>query len=195
MRKINIRGMVVAAIMGALGFVLMLVSFKVSFMPSNLSFDVSELPALITSFSFGPMYGVLCCLIKNLLHVFQSQTLTIGELSNFILGSVFVYTAGIIYKRKRTRAGALWGSILGSVAMAIFGLFSNYYIVYPIYAKLYMPMETIMKMYTTILPTIENLWQGLLVFNLPFTLVKGLITSLLCFLIYKKLSPILKNKT
>ena len=194
MKKINTRGLVVTAIMGTVSFILMLLDFSVPFMPSFISFDVSELPSLITSFTFGPVYGVLSCLIKNLLHVFISRTLTVGELSNFILGAVFVFTAGIIYKHKKTRIGALIGSLSGSVAMAVVGVFSNYFIVYPAYAKLYMPMEVILGMYKAILPTVGNLWEALLIFNLPFTFVKGLVASIICFFIYKKLSPILKNK-
>ncbi len=194
MKKLNTRGIIVASIMGALSFVLMLISFNFPFMPSFISFDVSELPALITSFTFGPVYGVLTCLIKNILHVFISRTLTVGELSNFILGSVFVFTAGVVYKHKKTRLGALIGSVSGSAAMAIIGVFSNYFVVYPAYAKLYMPMEAILGMYKVILPSVENLWQALLIFNLPFTFAKGLVVTVICFLVYKKLSPILKSK-
>ena len=71
-------------------------------------------------------------------------------------------------------------------------MLSNYYIIYPIYA-LTIPMDAIMGMYKAILPSVSNLWQALLIFNLPFTLVKGLINVFLCMLIYKKLSPLLKG--
>lgn len=192
MKKNNIRGLTVSAIMGALSFVIMLLAFSIPIVPSFIEFDFSELPALITSFAFGPLYGVLVCLIKNLLHLFITKTMAVGEISNFLLGAIFVYVAGVVYKHKKNRAGALIGAFSGSAIMAIVSVFTNYYIVYPIYAILFMPKEAILGAYKAILPTVNNLWQALIIFNVPFNMVKGFTVSLVCFVIYKKLSPILK---
>ena len=40
----------------------------------------------------------------------------------------------------------------------------------------------------------DGLFQALLVFNLPYTFCKGLVIALITFVIYKRLSPILKGK-
>ena len=101
--------------------------------------------------------------------------------------------AGLIYKHKKTKKSAVLGALLGAVIMAAFSMVSNYYIVYPIYTK-FMPMDVIIAAYSSILPSIKNLWQALFVFNLPFTFVKGLVNVLIATLIYKPLSPILKGK-
>ena len=77
--------------------------------------------------------------------------------------------------------------------MALLSLVTNYFIVYPFYTAL-MPMETIMGMYQTILPSVDTLWEALLVFNLPFTFIKGLFSVVITFLIYKKISPLIKGK-
>ena len=68
-KAFSIRGMVVMAIMSALGFVLMVLNFPLPIMPGFIKFDFSELPAIITSFAFGPWYGVGVCFFKNLLHL------------------------------------------------------------------------------------------------------------------------------
>ena len=193
MKKINVRGLAVSAIMGSLSFVLMLLAFSLPFLPSFLEFDISDLPALITSFAFGPLYGILVCFIKNLLHLLVTRSLMVGELSNFILGSVFVGIAGIIYKKGKSKTSAFWGSFLGAAVMALFGVLSNYYVVYPVYAAVFMPYDAILGLYRAILPSIKNLWQALLIFNLPFTFIKGLFDVAICMAIYKKLSPILKT--
>jgi len=159
-------------------------------MPGFIKFDFSDLPALLAAFSLGPVYGVVTELIKNLVHLPVSNSAMIGELSNFILGAAFVFTAGLIYKKDRTRKGALLGSIIGAAVMAVVSLPINYYIVYPIYEN-FMPLENIIGAYQAILPRVKTLWQCLLVFNVPFTLLKGLVDVLITFLIYKKLSPIL----
>lgn len=196
MKKINTRGLAVAGILGAVGFVLMLLEFPLAFIiPSFIKFDFSELPALIASFAFGPIYGVLVCLIKNLLHLFATTTMGVGELSNFVLGAIFVAIAGYIYKYHKDRNGALIGCVAGSVVMAIVSVATNYFVVYPAFSLiLNLPMEAIIGMYKALLPTADNLFKALVIFNLPFNVAKGLIITVVCFLIYKKLSPILKHK-
>lgn len=195
MQKQNIRNIAVTAIMGAIGFILMMLEFPISFLiPSFIKFDFSELPALITAYALGPWYGVLVCFIKNALHLFVGTTAGVGELSNFVLGAVFVYISGVIYKRNKTRKGALTGALIGAVLMAVISVATNYFFVYPIYANMLIPMDAIVGMYSALLPSVDNLFEALLIFNLPFNLAKGLIDAAICFVIYKKLSPILKAK-
>jgi len=184
----------VSSIFGALGFVLMLLEFPLPFLiPSFIQFDFSEIPAVIATFAYGPLYGVMVCFLKNLLHLFVTSSFGVGELSNFILGAIFVGTAGIVYKRMHTRKGALIGTLLGAFIMAVLSIFTNYFVVYPAYVEIYgMPMEAILGMYKALLPVADNLWKALIIFNLPFNLVKGIIDAAICFVVYKKLSPILK---
>lgn len=194
MQKQNIRNITVTAIMGAIGFILMLLEFPLSFIiPTFIKFDFSELPALITAFALGPWWAVIVCFIKNALHLFVGTTAGVGELSNFVLGTVFVYTAGLIYKKNKTRKGALSGAVIGAVLMAVISVATNYLFVYPIYAKMLIPMEAIVGMYSALLPSVDGLLEALLIFNLPFNLVKGLIDAAVCFIIYKKISPVLKQ--
>lgn len=193
MKNKNLRKVTVTAILAALSSALMFVSFSVPLMPSFIKLDFSELPALIASFSLGPMYGVCVVLVKNLVNVFFSTTGGVGELSNFIIGAVFVFTAGMIYKKKKCRSYALIGAVVGSFLMAGIGLISNYYVVYPIYQN-FMPLEAIMGLYQAIYPGVKNLWQALIVFNVPFTFIKGMLNTLITFVIYKKISPIIKGK-
>ena len=193
-KKFNIKSLAVVAIMGAIGFILMVLEFPMPFLiPPFIKFDFSELPAIITAFALGPIQGIIVCLIKNLLHLFVTTSAGVGELSNFILGAIFVGTAGIIYRYKKTRSGALIGSIVGALLMAVISVVSIYFVVYPAYVTLYgMPMEAIIGMYKALLPASDTLLKSLLIFNLPFTFAKGMIDALICFVVYKKLSPILK---
>lgn len=192
MNKSSIRKIAVTAILAAMSSVLMFINFSIPIMPNFIKVDFSELPALIASFTMGPWYGVLVCLVKNLVNLFQTSTGGVGELSNFIIGSAFVFTAGIIYKHKKNRTGALIGATAGAALMAIIGLFSNYYIVYPIYMN-FMPEEAIIGMYRAIYPGIKDLFHALVIFNIPFTFVKGMANTAITFLIYKKISPIIKG--
>lgn len=182
--------MTVTAMLSAAAALLMFLEFPVPIMPSFIKLDVSELPALLASFSLGPVYGVLVCLIKNLANLLHTSSAGVGELCNFLLGAVFVSTAGLVYAKMRSRKGALLGSFVGAFMMAVLSLPINYYISYPFYAN-FMPMESIIGMYSAIFPVVDDLFDCLLIFNVPFTLFKGLLDVGLTFLIYKPLSPIL----
>lgn len=189
----KIRKLTVTAILGAVAAVLMFLQFSVPVMPGFIKMDVANFPALIASFALGPVSGVGVCLIKNLLNLFTTSTGGVGELSDFILGCIMVIPAGLIYKRKKTRGGALLGAVIGAVCMAGCSLLTNYYITYPVYTN-FMPMEQIISAYQLILPSVDSLWKALLIFNVPFTFVKGLLCAIITFLVYKPLSPILKGK-
>ena len=186
----------VIGIMSALGFVLMLLEFPLPFIiPGFIKFDFSELPALICSFAYGPLSGILVCLVKNVLHLPFTSSACVGELSNFILGAIFVGVAGLIYKRSKSRKTALIGTVVGAVTMTLISVVTNYFVVYPAFSVIYgLPMDLIIGMYKGILPTADTLFKALVIFNLPFNFVKGMVDAGICFLVYKRLSPILKVK-
>ena len=185
----------VTAMLSAVAFILMFIEFPIpALIPSFVKMDVSDLPELLAAFSLGPIYGVAVTFLKNLLHiVFKGTTSAyVGELCNFLLGAVFSMAAGFIYQRKKSRKSALIGAIIGAVLMAIVSVPMNYYVVYPAYVVCYgMPLEAIIGMYQAILPSADSLIKCLTIFNMPFTFCKGMLDVLLCFLIYKPLSPLL----
>lgn len=190
--NVNVRRMTMTAMLAAVATVLMFISFSVPLMPGFIKLDFSELPALIAAYAFGPVSGVTVCLVKNLVNVLFTTTGGVGELSNFVLGASFVFTAGMVYKHKKNRRSALTGALTGAAAMAVIGVFSNYYVVYPVYTA-FMPMEAILGMYRAINPNVETLWDALVWFNMPFTFFKGLCSTAMAFVIYKPLSPVLKG--
>lgn len=193
-KKVNVQYLTVTAMLTAIAYILMFLDFSIPFiMPEFIKMDLSELPALIGSFAMGPLCGVLVCLLKNVLHLAITTTGGVGELSNFLLGVAFVAPAGLIYKHKKSRKSALAGSLLGDVFMGIFSVVSNYFLVYPFYYN-FMPKETVLNAYQAILPQMHSILQCLICFNLPFTMVKGLFSVVITFLIYKHISPILKGR-
>jgi riboflavin transporter FmnP len=131
--------------------------------------------------------------LKNALHLFGANTAGVGELAHFLMGIFFVVPAGLLYRHCKSRKTALLGSLVGSFAMGLSCVAINYFVVYPIYYQIMIPKAVILAAYQDILPSIDSIFKSLLVFNLPFTAAKGIIVSLICFFIYKKLSPILKK--
>ena len=191
----KVRVLTGTAMLGAVAAVLMYLEFPIPIMPAFVKLDVSELPALIASFAYGPVSGILVCLIKNLIKLPSTSTAAVGELFNFVMGALFVGVAGLIYKRTKTRKGAIVGALLGALVMAVVSVPYNYFIVYPAYVVMYhLPLDAIIGMYQAINPNVNGLLACLLVFNLPFTFVKGALDAALCFLVYKPLSPILHGR-
>ena len=191
--KISVRYITVTAMLSAVAYVLMFIDFPIPFLiPSFIQMDISELPALVGAFSMGPMCGVLICMVKNLLHLFITSTGGVGELSNFLLGVMFVLPAGILYSRQKNKKTALKGAVIGAILMGLVSIAVNYFLTYPIYYN-FMPEEVILEAYRAIVPSMENILQCLVCFNMPFTIFKGLCTVGITMLIYKHISPILKG--
>ena len=193
-KNINVHQLVTVAVASTVSFILMVLNFNLPIAPGFIKFDFSDIPALILSFSYGPVAGVLTELVKNLLHLFRTSTMGVGELSNFLLGCAFVIPAGIIYKRNKTRKGALIAMLTGTVCFSLMGIISNYFIMFPFYTTLMnIPMETIIGMCQKILPFIDSQFEVILLSVTPANLIKGIAVSLVTFLLYKRLSPILKK--
>lgn len=191
--QFNTRHLTAIAMLSAASYVLYLLGFKIHIVPSHLTMDFSELPAVIAALSMGPLAGVLVCLIKNIFHLLISHTMWIGELSNFILGAAFCVSTGLIYKRKKTKKNAIVALICGSVIMALISIPSNYFLIYPLYDKIAMPMEKIMALYQVINPNVTSLLLALVLFNVPFTFVKAMVSAIVTIVIYKPLSKIIKG--
>jgi riboflavin transporter FmnP len=184
----------VVAVMSALSTVLMYLQLGVPFVPGFLKFDFSELPALMTSFAISPIAGVCVSFLKNLLHLFGTTTMGVGELSNFLMSATYVFFAGLIYQKIKSRKGALLGSAIGTLASAIISFPVNYFITYPVFFVIFAPKDAILGAYSALIPFIDSLPEALLVVNMPLTAAKGIVCAAIAFLIYKPLSPILKGK-
>ena len=169
----------VTAMLSAVAFALMFIEFPIpALIPSFVKLDISDLPELLAAFSLGPVYGVTVTFLKNLLHILIKGTSSayVGELFNFLMGSVFAFSAGMIYQWKKSRKTALIGSVAGAVLMAVLSVPLNYFLVYPAYVVCYgLPLDAIIGMYQAILPSADSLIKCLVIFNMPFTFCKGML--------------------
>ncbi len=195
--KTNTRKITVTAMLSAVAFILMFLEFPIPIMPPFIKLDISDLPAFLGAFALGPVSGIVIELLKNILHILIKGTSSagVGELSNFLLGCFCVVPAALIYQKNKSRKSAIIGAVVGCVVMGIVSLPINYFVVYPAYVKFYgLPLEAIIGMYQKINPNVDGLFACLLVFNVPFTFCKGLLDALICYLVYKPLSPVLHGK-
>lgn len=197
-KKSSISARTVAQIgmLAAVATVLMLFEIPLPFAPSFYELDFSEVPILIGCFAMGPAAGACIELIKILLNFIINGTITagVGEIANFLIGCSLVVPAGIIYRKMHSKKGALIGMTVGTLFMTIVGCFLNAYILLPTYAKAFeMPIDALVGMGTAINANITSLFTFVAFAVAPFNLLKGVLVSLIVFLVYKKISPILHN--
>ena len=180
------------AMLSAVAFALQFLEFPIPIMPAFIKLDFSDLPELLAAFAYGPL---AVAGIKNLIHLPLSSSMYVGELSNFLLGAVLSVAAGAIYKKHKTKRGALAAAVLSAVIMGLISVPVNYWIIYPLYYNvLGFPQAAVLDMYQAILPATKSILQALFIFNLPFTVAKGLLCAALCAGIYKPLSPLLHGR-
>ena len=191
--KLSIRTMSSVAVLSAVAFVLAFFEFPVPLSPSFARMDLSDFPALIGSFAFGPVAGILIELIKNLLGLFSSATGGIGELANFLMGASYVAAAGLIYKLHKTKKTALVGGIVGSVIMGIVAALANYFILLPLFEQ-FMPLEQLIASFGEKMPFIKTKLDVVIYNAFPFNLLKGLVITAVTMLVYKRIRPLLKGK-
>ncbi|MGM9526030.1 MAG: ECF transporter S component, partial [Peptococcaceae bacterium] len=134
--------------------------------------------------------GALIELVKILLNFVLNGTITggVGELGNLLVGCAFVVPAALVYRRQRNVKGMLLGMVAGTAAMVLLGSIVNYYVLLPVYATVFgQPLEFFIQMGNAINPAIVDLQTFILFAVAPFNLLKGIIISVLTFLIYRKL--------
>ena len=186
---------VVTAILGALSGALMFIKFPIPIAPSFYKLDFSDVASLIGGFALGPVASILINLIKNIINLIIEETTTafIGELSNFIMSCALTVPAAIYYKKNHTRKGALIGMIIGIVSLTVVAAILNYYVVIPAYVNLMgFPLEAIIGMGNKIFSNVNSLFTLVLFCTVPFNIIKGLLVCLVTFIIYKRVSSLIK---
>lgn len=188
--------LVMAALLGALAAILMVLDFNVPLAPNFIKFDFSDFPVLIGGFVFGPATGVVIAFLKIVLNLLFKPTTTmfVGEASNFLLSVCYMGVACLYYRNHRTKKGAVIGMLLATVATSVLAIFSNILVMFPMYAKLFgMSMQQIVGMVSAVNPFVKDITTMVIASLVPFNLFKYGVISIITFVSYKKIEVILKK--
>lgn len=197
-RILTTRKIAMIGVFSAIAAVLHIFDFPIFFAPEFYKLDFSEIPALVGAFAFGPVAGVMIEVCKIFLKLLIKGTSTafVGDLANFVIGCSFILPASIIYMYRKTKKNAIAASVIGTLCMTVFGTMFNAVYLLPAFSKLYgMPLDTIVGMGSAVNGSINSVTTLVIFAVAPMNLLKGGIVSLVTMLIYKKLSPILKEGT
>ena len=173
----NTKKIVMVGTFSAIAFILQMIGSMMGLKVGGfLEIEISDLPALIVTFAYGPVAGILVEFLKNLLHCFFTSTGFVGELANFIVNGSFVLVIGLFYKFNKTKKGAIIALILGSIIMPLSAAAVNYFIMLP----LFMPTASSAVKLGLVASTIT-----------PFNFFRAIVLSVITVICYKRLSPIL----
>ena len=193
------RRLCIIAICGAIAAVLHMLDFPLLFLaPEFYKLDFSELPVMLCGFYLGPSAAVFCEVIKIILKLLLKGTSTafVGDFANFVVGCSLVLPAVIIYHTKKSRTSALWGSIVGTIILTIFGSAFNAVYLLPNFAQLYqLPLDSIIAMGAEINGNIHNVSTFVFFCVAPLNLLKAVMVSVLTMLLYKRVARPLFGKT
>ncbi len=192
------RRVCIVAVCSAIATVLHILDFPLPFLaPGFYKLDFSELPVMLCGFFLGPSAAVSCEAVKILLKLLLKGTSTafVGDFANFAVGCSLVLPAVIVYHTKKTRASAVWGLIVGTVVLTVFGSLFNAVYLLPKFSQLYgLPLDGIIAMGSAINGSIHTLTTFVLLAVAPLNLIKGISVSVLTLLLYKRVARPLFNK-
>lgn len=176
MNKTNVRKLVLLSMFSALAYAVVLVFPKIE-VAGFLRYEPKDVVIAVGGFLLGPSAAAISSLLVALLEMFTiSDTGIIGCLMNALSTCSFALTASIIYKKKHTLSGAIFGLAAGTVAMVLVMLLWNWLIT-PMYMKV--PRSVVESM---LLPVF-----------LPFNALKAGLNSALTMMLYKPLTSALRS--
>ena len=166
-------------IMVAVSIVLLMI-VRIPFPPAPfLVYDPADIPIYITAFAFGPIEGLLVTLVVCIIQAFMlGGDLFYGFIMHFVATGIVAVIIGIMYRKNKTRKTAVialvTGVILTTAVMCVMNL-----LVTPHYMGA--PVEAVMAMIPTVI--------------IPFNLLKAGLNSLVTFLVYKRISVLLRRES
>jgi len=157
--------------------------------------DLSTLPAILAGFAMGSLQGVAVIIVKNLVHMLGTSTACVGELADILMSCAFVIPASLYYRKHKDRKSALKAMLIGSVCMVVVSVLVNYFILIPAYQVLMnLPLEVIIGMGQKVFGFIDTTVELVLAITAPFNILKAVVLSLVTYLLYKRVSPLLHQK-
>ena len=200
LKKMTMKQMSVIAVFGALSVILYyFAKFKLPFFPSWLDIQFSDVPALLTSFMYGPWTGVLVIVVRFFCKLPGTSTVGVGELADLIIGVSLCITAGYIYKKHRSIKGALCGMAIGMAVATFMATISNWLILIPAYKgiagfpqfALTGAMDTIISGGKGVVTDDNFMAYYLFVGVIPFNLFRYTLVFIITLVLYKRLKMLI----
>lgn len=203
-KKMNVKQMGVIAVFAALSVILYYFGkFNLPFFPSWLDVQFSDVPAILVSFMYGPLSGVITIFVRFFCKLPGTMTVGVGELADLLIGLAMVIPTGLFYKKHRTLKGAFISIGIGMASGTFVGVVANWLILIPAYINLaHFPMAALVKTMDGIISggngvVVESNFMAYYLFVgvLPFNLFRYVLVFAITILLYKRLSMLIEHFT
>ena len=182
MKQNKLTRLIIISILGALSFILMLIQFPLPFLPPFLTVDLSDIPAFIGFMLLGGTAGSLVIILKIVLFGLLMASEPVGPLANMLAAFALLLPIYFVYMKYQSRKSLLIGFAAGTLSLTLMMAVLNYFVLLPMYGLIIDHTDLIANIRAVVTAGI-----------IPFNIVKGIIVSLVAYLIYIKLLPKLKN--
>ena len=180
----------IISMMIAVSTIFYYIEFSLPIFPGFLKYDLSDIPAFITFYLLNPLSGILVLFFKNILHMFISSTMGIGELVNFISG-ILIITPFYFFNKKNEK---LKSFIFSTPIFLTSIFFVNLLLVIPLYDLiLNISPEALVSISSKIMPFIDNIYEYLFYVILPFNFIKFMLVVIVGNIVFKYINKNFKG--
>ncbi len=172
----NTKRIVGTAVFAALAYGVSFLEFPIFPATPFLKLDFSLVFIILAGFIFGPLYGGVAGLVKELLRLPISSTGGVGEIANFILTLAYILLPTIVYAYKKGLPTVIITLICACLLEVGASLLTNRFINFPLFMG-----EKSAEWFA-------KTWIFIALFNL----IKAVAVSILTISLYKQISKLIK---
>jgi len=160
--------------------------------PSFLEIQLSNLPAIIGGFVLGPVSGAVIVIARTIIKLPFTSTAYVGEIVDLIIGCSVVLTSSLMYKRNKTKKGAIYAMLAGMAVWTTVAVAANYFFVVDFYVEYFFGgnLDAFIGLLSVIpgVTAANYMEKYILLSIIPFNLLLSGIVYTVTFLVYKRIS-------
>ena len=173
-KRFSTKKLVTLALFTALTYVVSLFSCPLFPATPYLKLDFGNVFILLSGFLFGPVEGIIVCLVKEVLSLINSSSGGVGEIANFCMILAYVLFPSILYLYKKGIKSVVLSLSVASILQPVTALVCNRFINFPLYGMV---------------DFFPQVWHYILLFNV----IKSVAISIVTLLLYKRISYLFKR--
>ncbi|MBQ9984838.1 MAG: ECF transporter S component [Oscillospiraceae bacterium] len=171
------RRMAVMALFVAMSYIVSLFEFPIFPATPYLKLDFGNVFILLSGFLFGPIEGIIICVLKEVLCLIGTTSGGAGQVANALVTASYIIVPCVVYRYKK---GISTVVIMLAIACAIgtcAALVANRFIVFPLYMG----------------EGAASVFHDVFWFVTAFNVIKTVSVSIITIILYKRLSVFIKK--
>lgn len=167
----------VMAVFTALAYVVSILDFSIFPAAPFLKLDFGNVFIMLVGFLYGPIEGIIVCVLKEVIHIPFGTTGGVGELANIISTTAYILVPSVLYRFKKGLKVVLPSLAIAIIVATAVNLPVNRFINFPLY------------MGGGAAEAFNGVWHFIVFFNL----IKGAAIAAVTCILYKHISRLLNK--